>query len=352
MKYYLLAITALFGLIFTGCKDAGKQEVISAVIIGKGQMPNATNDNSGNIHLVFGSGDSIKYSSSMDQGKSFSKPQLVSILPELSASHMRGPQISSTSNGLNIIACNTGGDIYSYKKTNSETWQPAGRVNDVDTVAKENLIAANGDGQTLYAVWLDLRDKHNKIFGARSDDGGQNWSKNVMIYTSPDTTVCECCKPSVIVKGNNVYVMFRNWLNGNRDLHLIQSNDGGLSYNNAQKLGNGSWALNGCPMDGGAMAVNDNKVQTVWNRKGKIYACEPGSPEREIGEGRGCTITSKNDQNVYAWVEKGEIVCLLPFAGKKRLGKGHSPVISSISDKQIICIWENENKIYFENIDL
>ena len=33
---------------------------------------------------------------------------------------------------------------------------------------------------------------------------------------SPDTTVCECCKPSVVIEGNNVYVMFRNWLNGNR----------------------------------------------------------------------------------------------------------------------------------------
>jgi hypothetical protein len=46
-----------------------------------------------------------------------------------------------------------------------------------------------------------------------------------MIYTSPDSTVCECCKPNVAMKGNNVYVMFRNWLHGNRDLYLIQSSD-------------------------------------------------------------------------------------------------------------------------------
>jgi Neuraminidase (sialidase) len=110
----------------------------------------------------------------------------------------------------------------------------------MDTVAKENLMALSADGQNAFAVWLDLRDKHNKIFGAKSSDGGKTWGKNIMIYASPDTTVCECCKPSVVIKGNNVYGLFRNWLNGNRDLHIIQSTDGGLNFGQAQKLGTGS----------------------------------------------------------------------------------------------------------------
>jgi hypothetical protein len=57
-----------------------------------------------------------------------------------------------------------------------------------------------------------------------------------MIYASPDTTVCECCKPSVAMKGNSVYVMFRNWLNGNRDLYLIQSSDNGNTFRQVQKI--------------------------------------------------------------------------------------------------------------------
>ena len=102
-----------------------------------------------------------------------------------------------------------------------------------------------------------------------------------MIYTSPDSTVCECCKPSVVMKNNNVYVMFRNLLNGNRDLYLIQSADGGNSFGEAQKLGTGSWQLDGCPMDGGGIAVNDNgEVQTVWRRKNKIFAAAPGNSEK------------------------------------------------------------------------
>lgn len=346
MKFSLLVITTIIGASLTSCKDGRPQDITSEVIIGNGQMPNATNDITGNFHIVFGSGDSIMYAASTDHGKSFSAPALVSVLPGLAASHMRGPQIAATSNGLTIIACNKEGDIFSYNMTDSGNWIKSARVNDTDTVAKEQLMALSGDKGNLYAVWLDLRDKHNKIVGAGSNDGGKTWSKNVMIYASPDTTVCECCKPSVVIEGNNVHVMFRNWLNGNRDLYLIQSSDRGLTFSNAQKLGTGSWALNGCPMDGGGLVVQDSKVQTVWNRRGKIYTCEPGKPEQQIGEGRNCTLEIADGKNVYAWIEKGAVICLLPPGEKKILGKGTTPVLKAIGNEQILCVWENENQIH------
>jgi hypothetical protein len=226
-------------------------------------------------------------------------------------------------------------------------------VNDVDTTAKEGLMALSGDGNNLFAIWLDLRDKYNKILGSSSSDGGNSWSKNIAIYASPDKTVCECCKPSVVVKGNRVYVMFRNWLNGNRDLYLTQSGDGGNTFGKAEKLGNGSWALNGCPMDGGGLTVHDNnKVQTVWRREAKIYANEPGKPEVQIGEGRGCTLASINNQTVYAWTENGQVVCLLPKAGKKIMGKGRFPVIKAIDNDKIMCVWENEKQILSQVVEL
>ncbi len=172
------------------------------------------------------------------------------------------------------------------------------------------------------------------------------WGKNIMIYASPDTTVCECCKPSVVMKGNHVYVMFRNWLNGNRDLHIIQSTDGGLNFGQAQKLGTGSWALNGCPMDGGELVLNNNgKPQTVWNRKGKIYACEPGKDEVELGQGRSCTMESVNGKNVYAWIENGDVVILKPQGIKQNLGKGQLPVIKAVNNEHVICVWEKDKQI-------
>ena len=333
------------------CKD--DKADVPGTTIAIGQMPNVVNDNFGNIHLVYGTGDSILYSYSSDGGKRFSAPTLLSVIPKLAASHMRGPQIIATANGLAVTACNGLGDIFSFVKDQSGIWSQTMRVNDLDTVAKENLMALASDGDNAFAVWLDLRDKHNKIFGAKSTDGGKTWSNNIMIYASPDATVCECCKPSVAVKGGNVFVMFRNWLNGNRDLYLIQSSDGGTSFGQAEKLGTESWALNGCPMDGGAIVIdNSGNPETVWRRKNKIYACEPGKPEIEIGEGRGCTMESVNGKNVYAWTDKGEVVVLRPQGIKEKIGKGSGPIIRNIGDKRIICVWGNEKQIHSAVLDL
>lgn len=315
-------------------------------------MPNVIQDSKGDLHIVFGTGDSIMYATSSDHGKSFSVPALIATIPHLAASHMRGPQIAASSNGITVIASNKDGDIYSFNRSNN-LWSQTSRVNDVDTVAKEGLMALSGDGKNTFAVWLDLRDRHNKIFGSRSSDGGKTWSANKLIYASPDSTVCECCKPSVVVKGNDVYVMFRNWLKGSRDLHLIHSSDGGNTFGAAQKLGNGTWLLNGCPMDGGGLVIGSNgNPETVWQRKGVIYASEPGKEEKEIAKGRRCTLTSVNGKNIYAWTDNGEVFLMKSQGKKISIGKGSGPNLIPINNEHVLCVWEDEKKVLSRIIDL
>jgi hypothetical protein len=321
-------------------------------VVAAGQMPDLSKDQSGMVHLVYGNGDSILYRYTSGKERSFSNASLVAILPHLAASHMRGPQVSSTSNGVVVTACNDLGNIFSFTRDRSGHWSQPVKVNDVDTVAKENLMALAADGNNAFAVWLDLRDGHNKIYGARSNDAGRSWSKNILIYASPDTTVCQCCKPNVAIQGNHVYVMFRNWLNGNRDLYLVQSADGGNTFTSAEKLGRGSWQLNGCPMDGGGVALTGKgNVKTVWNRKGVIYACEPGKEEVKLGEGKNCKMDIVNDKTVYTWIEDGDVVVM---AGQKKtnLGKGKLPVLKAVDNEHVICVWEQDKEIHTALLDL
>ncbi|MDZ4710094.1 MAG: sialidase family protein [Saprospiraceae bacterium] len=268
-------INILFGLALIFLFIAGKEHKKfkpSSSGIARGQMPALAKDKSGKFHLVYGSGDSLMYTYSMDQGTSFVKPSLLGILPHLVAGHTRGPQIAASDHLITVIACNKSGDIFSYQKQPSGGWETAALVNDADTVAKEGLMALAADGNITYAVWLDVRDNHNKLFGSLSVDGGKTWSRNILIYASPDTTVCNCCKPSVGVQGNHVFVMFHYWLGGNRDLYLIESWDAGKSFGREQKLGNGSWALNACPMDGGGIAIDKKgNLTTVWRREDKYF---------------------------------------------------------------------------------
>jgi hypothetical protein len=346
MKSPALLLLMVSFIVLAGC-NAKKRLNGADSIIAPGQAPGIARDSYGNIHLVYGSGDSIMYAYAADRGEVFSKPVLIAVLPQLTGSFARGPQIAATSGGLVVTACNKAGDIFSFIKEETGRWLPAGRVNDRDTVAKENLMALAADGQNAIAVWLDLRNKNNELFAAKSTDGGKTWGKNFLVYASPDTTVCECCKPSVAITGSNVFVMFRNWLNGNRDLYLVKSSDGGNTFGQAQKLGMGSWALNGCPMDGGGLVLDKyGNPQTVWNRKGSIYASEPGKEERELGKGKSCTVESVNGKNSYAWVENGNVVLLNSHGVKKVVGAGHSPVIRAVGNEQIRCVWENQKQIH------
>lgn len=347
---FTIAMLATF-LILISCKQQEKEN--TAIVIGAGKMPSLARDKQGNFHVVYGVGDSIMYAISDDQGQHFSSPAVVAVLPHLVASSMRGPQITTTSDGLALIAVNKSGDIFSFSKKNTGKWSQPLKVNDVDTVAKEGLMALAADGSNAFAVWLDVRDKHNKIVGAKSTDGGNTWSKNTIVYASPDTTVCECCKPSVAVKGTNVYVMFRNHLHGNRDLYLIQSNNGGDSFKEAQQLGKENWSLSGCPMDGGALVIDSaGNPETVWRRKRTIYACTPGQPETAIGEGKGCSMETVNGKNVYAWAENGEIIVRKPQGMKVTLGKGQLPLLKYVGSEAVLCVWENEKQVRAQIVSL
>ena len=343
MKSISLSVLSLF--LFLIAYNQNKES--ADLVIAKGQIPDIVKDKSSNIHIVYGSGDSIMYISSKD-GNSFTSPSLVAVLPKLFASAMRGPQIAASANGLVVTACTNNGNIFSYKRETSGKWSKAVKVNDADETAKEGLMDLGADGLNVYAVWLAVKNpKGQNVYGAKSVDGGKTWSKNILVYASPDSTVCECCKPSVVIKGEKVYVMFRNWLNGNRDLYLIKSSDGGKSFGQAQKLGNGSWKLNGCPMDGGGLAIDKNGTpETVWRREGKIYAATPGMPEKEIGEGRSCSIETINNKNIYAWTENGNVIVMKPGGMKINLGKGSLPLVKALNNEKVICVWENEKQIH------
>jgi hypothetical protein len=317
--------------------------------IGKGKMPSLESDEKGIVHLVFGHGDSLLYSISKDKGQSFSNPELIEIIDGLAADATRGPRVAVTKDGPVVVASTDAGNVWAFRKHGKRDWTEGVRLNDVDSVNLEGFVDVASDGSSnLFAVWLDLRgNKRNKLYGSRSSDGGKTWSDNIKVYESPDSTICECCRVTTAMKGNDVHIMFRNQLYGKRDLHLISSKNAGRTFGKAEKLGTGTWTLNGCPMDGGGMVITpEAKVQTVWRRESKIYFCEPGKPEVEVGEGKGCTIENVNGVNVFAWVKNGEVICKLPDGSIRNLEKGLSPALQSIDNDHFLCVWENDGQLY------
>jgi len=165
-------------------------------------------------------------------------------------------------------------------------------------------MGAGGKG-ILFASWLDLRGKGTRLYGSTSNNGGATWSPNTLVYESPSGSVCECCHPTAAVDAQGrIFVMFRNSIDGNRDMYLVRSDDGGKTFGAAAKLGAGTWKLNACPMDGGALQVGaDGKPLTIWRREGEVYLSTSAHPEQIIGPGRQPVVAAMPGGPILAWTE-------------------------------------------------
>ncbi|MEK6480422.1 hypothetical protein WJR50_22955 [Catalinimonas sp. 4WD22] len=318
-------------------------------MLAKGRQAQVSVDPQGVMRIVFGTNDSIMVMNSSDQGKTFSKPELIAQLEGMHLGMSRGPQIASSANYTLVTAMSNDGNIHTFQLNHvTNQWKKIANVNDVPASAPEGLMNIAADDQdNFFAVWLDVRsDKSNKIYVAKRKTGEQ-WSKNVMAYQSPDGTVCECCKPNIAVGDSKVYVMFRNWLDGSRDMYVMQSESDRLSFAPPKKMGEGNWPLKGCPMDGGGVLIDDqNEVHTSWQREGKIFYAQPGKKEMQVGEGRASSISGQKNP-VVAWQDGGTLKIKYLDSGKEiQVGEGAFIEVVTLKDNSIFCVWENEGEIY------
>ncbi len=323
-------------------------------VIGIGQQPQITINKPGTIRVIYGSQDKIYCATSTDNGVTFPRTQMVGEVKDMHLGMSRGPQAASSKNYTLVAAIDKKGSVHIFQLNHqSGKWTKTIFANDEAGSAPEGLMSIAADeADNFYAVWLDNRaDKKNKICFAKTTDKGMSWTKNRMVYVSPDKTVCECCKPNIAVSQSTVSIMFRNWLGGSRDLYLLQSDNKGTTFNNPIKLGYGTWKLNGCPMDGGGLTVNGKGiVATVWQRQGAIFYSKPNEAETQIGTGRNCSISDPKNP-IITW-QDGKELKLKELNNAATLEVGEGGFIKSVrtKDNKIFCAWEKEGEIVFKTL--
>ena len=302
----------------------------------------------GQIALAYGSGSAIWFASSADGGKTFGQKVKVAEGGALALGRHRGPRVTILPDALLITA--VVGDLTAWRSTDAgKTWIRTGLINDTPGAANEGLhaIAADSKG-TLFAAWLDHRAKGTQLYGSRSTDGGRTWLKNVLIYASPHGTICQCCDPSIAFdEQGKVHVMFRNALGGSRDLYLTEAADG-QHFSAAQKLGEGTWKLDACPMDGGGIAVDRGQVITAWRRASEIFIARPGAPETGLGEGKDVAIAASSKGTWVIWSSKTGIELLAPGgeAPVKVADEGAFPSLAGLPDGSALAAWEQNGTIH------
>ncbi|RUL88258.1 sialidase family protein [Tautonia sociabilis] len=288
-------LAPLFLVLALGAGPADRPQVVRAVADREARQPQVAVSPDGRVFLAFGVGDEIRCVCSDDGGRTFSEPVRVGSPGVMALGMRRGPRIASTAGSVVIAAIGgrvgkgRDGDVWAWRSADGgERWSDPVRVNDVEGSAREGLhaLAAGPDGR-FFCAWIDLRDDRAEVRGASSTDGGATWSENVLVHRSPIGPICPCCHPSAAFgPDGTLYVMWRDAIDGSRDMYLSRSADGGETFGPAEKLGQGTWPLETCPMDGGAIAPGpDGLVLTAWMRDGRFYAAEPGRSERLLGPG-------------------------------------------------------------------
>ena len=318
--------------------------------------------NSSTTVLVYGAGHDIYFSSSRDGGKTFAAPVKVAETGILPLSRHRGPRVALCGNTIVITAVAgktlaggahahglpSDGDLLAWRSLDGgKTWSGGKAVNDVPASATEGLHALASDGRnTLFAVWLDKRGgTGTKLYSARSTDSGATWSKNAPVYESPGGSICECCHPSAAIgPAGEVVAMWRNSVQGCRDLYLATSRDG-VHFAPPRKLGEGTWHLNACPMDGGGLAVSPSKIVTAWRRESSVYIDEPGQPERAIGNGKDVALALSGSRTYVAWVEGTSVETWVDGKVETLSQAGAFPSLAALPGGGVLAAWEEDGAV-------
>lgn len=325
--------------------------VVPRDAIAQPRQPQAAVTSEGKVFVTFGAGESIYCCVSQDGGQSFGKPVEVASVKGLALGKRRGPRIAATAECAVITAIShPAGDLMSWRSTDGgRSWSGPVTINDQPTVAREGLHAlACGPRGELYCTWLDLRNKKMEIAGASSADGGVTWSTNQLIYHSPSGAVCECCHPSATFDSSGrLFVMWRNSLDGNRDMYLTTSTDLGKTFSTATKLGTGNWKLNACPMDGGALVAINGSATTIWRRDRQVFtAASIQKDEQNLGTGEQPWAAATSEGPYLVWVTRrgGDLWLQRSSEAKpiKLAANASDPVIAAplAAAGPIVAVWE------------
>lgn len=250
---------------------------------------------------------------SHDGGKTFGSAVKIETVPKLMLGRRRGPRIAA--HGDRITVTVIAHELLAYTSPDGgRTWTGPVTINDVPTSAREGLhdLAGSADGE-LFVTWLDLRNGRMELWGASSRDAGRTWGRNELVYRSPDKSICECCHPSALFdREGNLAVMWRNSVHGARDMWLATRPKGAARFTEARKLGEGTWKLDACPMDGGRIvAFGGGRFGAVWQRAGEVYFTGPGNgPEILVGKGtQPVAITLGGETSVF-WQQGTDLMVL------------------------------------------
>jgi len=150
------------------------------------------------------------------------------------------------------------------------SWSEGEQMNEDETLAEHGFVSVFRMDGNIAAFWLDGReladwsfDNPDALLGtslrlARYDETGAVTAREVV-----DELVCDCCQPDVAMTTSGPIVAYRDRTEDEiRDVVVRRYIDS--AWSDPYNLGKEGWFIEGCPVNGPAIAARGNDVAAIW----------------------------------------------------------------------------------------
>ena len=144
------------------------------------------------------------------------------------------------------------------------------QLNDDDAMAEHGFVELFAWNGAIGAFWLDGRqlaewsfDEPDKLLGTSLRLGTLDYSGTVVAREIVDELVCDCCQPDRAMTSSGPVVAYRDRTPEEiRDIVVRRHVDG--AWGAAVAAGVDGWHIEGCPVNGPAIAADGERVAVAW----------------------------------------------------------------------------------------
>lgn len=301
--------------------------------IHNGSVPSVAFDDNGRLWATWIQGDYIYVNYSNDEGKTFSSPVTVNSKAEIISSNSESrPNIAVNSKGHILVSYIqkfekrfTGFVRFSRSIDGGKSFSTPLTVNDnLDMIGHSFATMVLNEQDDIFISWLDSRDRvqakkngdpytGSALYYAHSDNDGINFSDNLKLADG----TCQCCRIAMAIDQKNLPVtIWRHIFEGGIRDHAILGFETKVRPKTITRATTDDWQLDACPHHGPALSIDQhNTYHMVWftqgtARKGSFYAHSTNAgqsfsaPVKLGANGLAAThpvITSDHNNLVIAW---------------------------------------------------
>jgi hypothetical protein len=145
---------------------------------------------------------------------------------------------------------------YARSDDGGQSWSKPVSVNEGESFGSHNFHALLvGPDGAVYASWLSSVRGESGVWLRVSRDGGRSWQASRPIHTAP---TCPCCRTALALgTDGTLYASWRKIYDGDvRDITVMASRDGGTTWDEPVKPRDDGWVFPGCPHAGPSLKVD------------------------------------------------------------------------------------------------